>query len=397
MIICKKCNAELQDGSIFCNKCGANLSEKKNHLFKPNLKLIIPSIGGLILIGLILFLLIGNNPISQFQKAIQVNNYVEANEIYENEIQGNLQKEKDLEVILKEDLEDIKKRFIAGENDYSSTTTKLETIQKTELLKSEVSALLSYINKLNNSRTAFQTGEELLKNNNIKDALVEYKKVVEEDENYSRAQDLIKDKSNEYKITVLTESEQKASELNYTEAIDLLNDALKIIPGDSDLEAKRTVFEKQNEEKLIAERREKMEETRTQQEVEVQSAGIVIQSTEYKSLYPDMIQVIVHNNTDKTVKSMLVSMLGFDTNGLPVKIERRFGNSSFEFIGMADNVNIISNATFGKDNGWEVDKSHGIKTVLACVKEVEYYDGTKWENPYYEYWVEEYKEKPLTN
>ncbi|MFP4697360.1 MAG: DUF5780 domain-containing protein [Eubacteriales bacterium] len=29
---------------------------------------------------------------------------------------------------------------------------------------------------------------------------------------------------------------------------------------------------------------------------------------------------------------------------------------------------------------------------LACVIEVTFEDGTKWQNPYYEYWLEEYKD-----
>lgn len=55
--------------------------------------------------------------------------------------------------------------------------------------------------------------------------------------------------------------------------------------------------------------------------------------------------------------------------------------------------------TYGSDSGWRIsdDDTPEAKQFLACVKEVEYYDGSKWVNPYYDYWVEEYKENLYTN
>ncbi|MBA2937021.1 hypothetical protein HZF08_01735 [Paenibacillus sp. CGMCC 1.16610] len=206
---------------------------------------------------------------------------------------------------------------------------------------------------------------------------------------------MISTHTTEYKATALKDAEQLSTSTDYDKAISILNDALVILPNDSDVSAKKASYEKLNEEKKAVERKKKMEEFKNSQEVVAESAGIAIQSTEYKAQWPDMIQVIVRNTTEKTVKSMKVSMLGYDSNGYPVKIKRKYGSESFEFIRTAENINIISKGTFGKGNGWEVDESHGIKTVLAVVKEVDYYDGSKWTNPYYEYWLAENKEKPL--
>lgn len=110
-----------------------------------------------------------------------------------------------------------------------------------------------------------------------------------------------------------------------------------------------------------------------------------------------MIQVIVKNTSDKTIKDMKIGCLGYDKNGYPVKIKTQYDISGgdYEFVGNAPNVNIIAGSKFGEDKGWKLHELHGISKVLACVKSATFYDGTPWENPYYEYWVEKYKEKPL--
>ena len=82
------------------------------------------------------------------------------------------------------------------------------------------------------------------------------------------------------------------------------------------------------------------------------------------TLYPDMIKVIIRNNSSKTVKNIQVSSLAYDSNLLPIKIQTQysFSDGSFEFTGHGDNVNIMPNTTYGNDVGWNLDENHSKTT-----------------------------------
>lgn len=129
----------------------------------------------------------------------------------------------------------------------------------------------------------------------------------------------------------------------------------------------------------------------------VEEARVIEQDPEYKSLFPDMIQVLVRNNGTDTIRSMIVCSLAYDANGYPVKIETQFDFSggSYELEGRADDVNAVPGAIFGDDKGWSLDEHHDIAYVIACVREATYYNGDRWVNPYYQAWRDMFKEKPL--
>lgn len=104
---------------------------------------------------------------------------------------------------------------------------------------SEVSSAKSEINSLNDSRTAFKKGKEFLNSKIYKEALSELKKVIKEDENYDKAQELISSSIKDYKTVILGEAETAANSNDYDKALTLLNEALILIPNDSDISAKK--------------------------------------------------------------------------------------------------------------------------------------------------------------
>ena len=129
------------------------------------------------------------------------------------------------------------------------------------------------------------------------------------------------------------------------------------------------------------------------QDFRVIEAKYTIQDTKYKSLYPDLLQAIISNNTSLDIKSAVIAFVAWDSNGLPVKIKGQFDFSDGAYIRQVsyDDINMIPNSTYGDKVGFELDESNGIALVKAIVVSYEAFDGTKWTNPLYNDWCKLYE------
>lgn len=408
---CQNCGAKIKDRSEYCNKCGAkqvideihsipNITPNpiKNILAKLSKKnKIIFSICGIVFVAVITIIIFQiSNPINQITREMNGNNYTQAMIVYNNKIKGNSQAEKQIKEKLITDAKDLYANYKNGKVDYTTAFKKLGEIKNTSLVDSDISSIISDTNNLNDSQLAYKKGIEFKSSKNYLDALIEFNKVIEVDTNYNKSRDEIKNISTTYKQDILSQIEESANKQDYEKVLQLISEALKALPNDTDLLAKQTNYQKLNEEKIVQDRKEKIKTLINQQQLTVTSAKILVQDSEYKSLYPDMMQVIVKNISNKTVKSYEMGLLAYDSNGLPIKIKREISISEdYEFVGNANDANILPNKSYGSENGWNLDSQHGISKIIACTKSVTYYDGSTWDNEYYDYWIDEYKNKPM--
>ncbi len=129
------------------------------------------------------------------------------------------------------------------------------------------------------------------------------------------------------------------------------------------------------------------------QDVRVISTKYVVQDAQYKALYPDMLQAVIVNNTDVDIKNAVVAFAAWDANGLPVKIKGSVDFTNGAYIKQVNysDINLIPGATFGENSGFEVDEACGIATFRAVVVSYEDFEGTTWENPYYQDWCKLYE------
>lgn len=165
-------------------------------------------------------------------------------------------------------------------------------------------------------------------------------------------------------------------------------------------ELKKQLEEKENEaRKVQSEAENKLDEQslKDNQLAVILSTKIIEQDTQYKSLYPDMVQWIIENKSDNVIKNYTVSILGYDNNGYPIKVTGQIDYSSgFEKLVLGEAVNIQPSETHGEGYGYKLSQNHQLAYALVLVSELEFYDRDKWENPYYSIWLEKYKEKPVS-
>ena len=130
----------------------------------------------------------------------------------------------------------------------------------------------------------------------------------------------------------------------------------------------------------------------------VSEARLLVQSEEYKSLYPDVLQAILVNNTQSDIKDAVVAFVAWDENNLPVLLKGQFDYNPASYVRRASytGINMVPGSTYGENTGMRLDESiNGIVTVKAIVVSYVTFEGETWENPEFAQFIEEYEGKKL--
>ena len=140
----------------------------------------------------------------------------------------------------------------------------------------------------------------------------------------------------------------------------------------------------------------KLEEALKKQDVYAFDAKYVVQHDDLKALYPDMLQALVKNNTNKDIRDIQYGFVAWDKNGLPIKIKGSidFGKSYLRGVN-GDAVNIPAKGEFGKAHGFEIEANLGIDTFKPVVVSYTDFEGKKWDNPSLDEFMKVYEGKRL--
>lgn len=316
--------------------------------------------------------------------------------LYSENVEGNEKEEEQVKERLISHAQSIEKDFKDKKISYQDAEDQFDAIKEIRII-GDIRTIQDNVDKLHKSRMAYQTGLEYLNNNDYENAIDNLKNVIELDDNYQDAQDKISASSKIY-IEELTKSiEDFMKQEKYLEALNAAKKGLSLFPDTAALTVAKEDCQKHYDQQVAQNKAKKIEEAKQSQLIPVTDCRIEVQSTDMKSLYPDMICAIVQNNSDKTIDYLELSFIGFDENGYPLKIEGDidFSGAAHEKFAKGDALNIMPGAKWGENMGFKLSSNHRVKTPMACVVKAKFYDGSEWENPYYKYFKEEYVGKPL--
>jgi len=160
------------------------------------------------------------------------------------------------------------------------------------------------------------------------------------------------------------------------------NETLSLFIAEGVIELKRTEMPEPIQE-LTA---DELDVLLKEQPLIILKTNYLVQHDRHKTLYPDMLQAILQNNSTDDIKDATIAFVAWDENGLPVKIKSNSIRSNTAYIMEVNfgDINLVPQKAFGDNNGFAIDESNNIKTFKAIVVSYETFEGVKWYNPYYD-------------
>lgn len=220
--------------------------------FKKKMAVAGGVLGGIVALIILISTLSWYNSIEQqIIRALEKENYDYAIELY----QENTDKSKidDIEHALIRRLQTIEKDYMDLKMDYSVAHKEINTIRKMDIynVNEKLEEVLSKINVINESRTAFSAAESFMKGEDYANAIIQYSNVSEKDTaNYEVAKKRLEDAIVKYREKVANEAAAFAKQEDYVGALTALETALNILPNDPKISELKLKYSAENAKKI---------------------------------------------------------------------------------------------------------------------------------------------------
>lgn len=352
-----------------------NVNEKVDSKKLSKKKITIVGIGATVVAGTLVavLLLTQQSPMEKYFNQMDAENYTEAKSLY---IEAS--KDEETKILIDEEMKTrIESVFEAYKNEtmsYIDANSELTKISHSGYSAVGLTETKEAIGTIEKSRAYYQTAEEYRQRGDYQSAIEQYAKMSEIDPMYEVAQQTALELAVAQQADVVATAKDLEEQGDLPTAIDTLMAGKKLFPENVEMEVLYDQYVAQYEEYI-----------KTNAEVSVVKAE-VYKYGNYTDFYSA--QASVKNNTDKVVKDYSITFLGYDADGYPVQI----GYRNYFINGSSSACNIKAGET--DTSRWNMSYNESsVKKLIACVKEVEYFEGDTWTNPYYEIWMDKYEGK----
>lgn len=161
-------------------------------------------------------------------KSVKAESYSEALSDYNSDVKDNFIQELILGGILKGYDDKVVEQFKNGEIEYDSAVDALETLDKMGFDGS--AEKVSEITSIKDADSALEKGDKYYESGDYENAIKEYSKITESNENYDAAQTKLNELYPKYISSIVEKAKSYNSAKNYEEAVAYVNTAYDILP-----------------------------------------------------------------------------------------------------------------------------------------------------------------------
>lgn len=248
-MFCKKCGAEIPNGTKFCSKCGANLSAESStpakavrsfslkELFTGSKKayaIATSAILGVLIVAVLLFAIfvIPNMEVNAFKSQIKNREYRDAYRTYE---EFDSKDQTKANKWMREYIGTIENDFYKGKLDYSTVTGILEELMQFEAAYNEASKAGENVYLDNQSSIAFEKAKEYAAEEKWQEAYLELQNVHVKYRLYDDVSTLRTECTTQFRADVLEQISGFATDGEIDKLIAARDNALMILPDDKEI------------------------------------------------------------------------------------------------------------------------------------------------------------------
>lgn len=268
MKFCVECGAKMKNESEFCYRCGApypvsdetvymqrraeyrkrkRLAERAEQK-KRRGHIIRAAVFGAVIAALLIY--VWYSPARRAGTLAMEGNIDSADSIYESRVANRAFEKTVAKLIVPVEADAVYRAYNHEAISYQDAYLRLEELEKIEGADGRAAKRLSDLTALSDSKNAYYQAEAYAASGDVRNAMLEYRQVIQSDERYDEAQEKADTEEAAYRKLVLDTVGTPSSNEEYARAIQYLTDAVSVLPDDNTLSDKLSTLQSEYAQKI---------------------------------------------------------------------------------------------------------------------------------------------------